>query len=166
MNRIARLLGFYVVTSTSLLLLITLSLALWSDGASISIPCDTRRAVDAPSCGRAELWTRRAVDAPDAQAIFGFLFLISALTQKISLYHFRSDQCRLFTGAILLPLHATRTDRRWDLPRKTAVSHACDFYRDIAQVGMLWAPATIDYHRCIRSATETILPPHSLLRRR
>ena len=114
MNRIARLLGFYVVTSTSLLLLITLSLALWSDGALFRFPVI-----------RVELWTRRAVDTPDAQAIFGFLFLISALTQKIGLYHFRSDQCRLFTGAILLPLHATRTDRRWDLPRKTAVSHAC-----------------------------------------
>ncbi len=58
MNRIARLLGFYVVASTSLLLLTAFSLALRSDGASISNLCDTRR----------------ATDASDARAIFGLLF--------------------------------------------------------------------------------------------
>jgi len=66
MNRIARLLGFYVVASTSLLLLTALSLALRSDGASISNLCDTRR----------------ATDASDARAIFGFLFLSNLSDKK------------------------------------------------------------------------------------
>src|SRR6266550_5319936 len=66
MNRIARLLGFYVVASTSLLLLTALSLALRSNGASISNLCDT--------C--------RATDASDARAIFGFLFLSNLSDKK------------------------------------------------------------------------------------
>jgi len=59
-------LGVYVVASTSLLLLTAFSLALRSDGASISNLCDTRR----------------ATDASDARAIFGFLFLSNHLNDK------------------------------------------------------------------------------------